>query len=43
MEKVIEVVEIKKAFGGNKVLEGVSFSAEAGKVVGIIGSSWEWI
>jgi branched-chain amino acid transport system ATP-binding protein len=37
MEKVIEVVEIKKAFGGNKVLEGVSFSAEAGKVVGIIG------
>jgi ABC-type branched-chain amino acid transport systems, ATPase component len=37
MEKVLEVVEIKKAFGGNKVLEGVSFSAEAGKVVGIIG------
>jgi branched-chain amino acid transport system permease protein len=39
-EKVIEVVEIKKAFGGNKVLEGVSFSAEAGKVVGIIGQSY---
>jgi branched-chain amino acid transport system ATP-binding protein len=37
MEKVLEVVEIKKAFGGNKVLEGVSFSAEAGKIVGIIG------
>jgi len=37
MEKVLEVVEIKKAFGGNKVLEGVSFSADAGKVVGIIG------
>ena len=34
---ILEVREIYKRFGGNRVLEGVSFSAEEGEIVGIIG------
>ena len=36
---VLEVKNIKKAFGKTQVLKGVSFSLEAGQVVAIIGSS----
>jgi len=36
---VLEVKNIKKAFGGTDVLKGVSFSLEQGQVLAIIGSS----
>ena len=36
---VLEVKNIKKAFGKTQVLKGVSFSLEKGQVVAIIGSS----
>ena len=36
---VLEVKNIKKAFGKTKVLKGVSFSLEKGQVLAIIGSS----
>ena len=36
---MLEVKNIKKAFGGLDVLKGVSFSLEQGQVLAIIGSS----
>ena len=36
---VLEVKDLKKAFGGLDVLKGVSFSLEQGQVLAIIGSS----
>ena len=36
---ILEVHDIKKAFGNNKVLKGVSFELEKGNVLSIIGSS----
>ena len=36
---ILEVHDIKKAFGNNKVLKGVSFELEQGNVLSIIGSS----
>jgi len=36
---VLEVKDLKKQFGGNDVLKGVSFQVEQGQVVAIIGSS----
>lgn len=37
--KVLEVKNLKKNFGKNEVLKGVSFSLEQGQVLAIIGSS----
>jgi len=34
---ILEVREIHKKFGGNRVLRGVSFSADEGEILGIIG------
>ena len=34
---LLEVREIKKSFGGNRVLEGVSFSLGEGEVLGVVG------
>ena len=39
MAPVIEVRDIHKRFGGLEVLKGISFSAEPGEVVALIGSS----
>ncbi len=36
---ILEVNEIKKNFGSTKVLKGITFSLEEGKVLSIIGSS----
>ena len=36
---VLEVKDLKKSFGKNQVLKGVSFSLEEGEVLSIIGSS----
>ena len=36
---VLEVRELKKSYGGQQVLRGVSFSLEKGEVLSIIGSS----
>lgn len=36
---LLEVNEIKKSFGRNEVLKGISFSQEEGTVISIIGSS----
>ena len=36
---ILEVKNLKKAFGSNDVLKGVSFSLEQGQVLAIIGSS----
>ncbi len=36
---VLEVSELRKSFGKNEVLKGVSFSLEKGEVLSIIGSS----
>lgn len=35
--KILEVRELEKSFGGNKVLKGVSFYLEEGKVLGVVG------
>ena len=35
----LEVSGIEKSFGKTKVLQGITFSAEQGEVVSIIGSS----
>ena len=37
--KILEIENIKKSFGKNQVLKGVSFSMDEGEVVSIIGSS----
>lgn len=37
--KFLEVKDIEKSFGGNRVLKGVSFGLDKGKVLVIIGSS----
>ena len=36
---ILEVNELTKDFGSTKVLKGISFSLEEGKVLSIIGSS----
>lgn len=36
---VLEINNIKKKFGNNEVLRGISFSLEEGEVLSIIGSS----
>lgn len=36
---ILEVKDIEKSFGKNKVLKGISFSLERGEVLAIIGSS----
>ena len=36
---VLEVKNIKKSFGKNEILKGISFSLEKGEVLAIIGSS----
>ena len=36
---ILEVENIRKSFGSNEVLKGISFSLEQGQVVSIIGSS----
>lgn len=36
---VLEVRELKKSYGGQEVLRGVSFCLEKGEVLSIIGSS----
>ena len=36
---ILEVNNIKKFFGHNEILKGISFSLEQGEVVSIIGSS----
>ncbi len=35
--RVLEVIEVEKSFGGNKVLKGISFGVEEGETVGIVG------
>ena len=35
--KALEVIEVEKSFGGNKVLRGISFEVEEGETVGIVG------
>ena len=37
--KVLEINQLEKSFGENKVLKGISLTAEKGDVVSIIGSS----
>ena len=39
MSAVIELKEVSKHFSGHSVLDGVSFSVEAGNTVGIVGSN----
>ena len=39
MEKIIELVHLKKAFGDNGVLHDIDFSIEKGETVSIIGAS----
>ena len=36
---ILEVTDLKKSFGKNEVLKGISFSLEQGQVLSIIGSS----
>lgn len=36
---ILEIQDIRKSFGGNDILKGISFSLEKGQVVSIIGSS----
>ena len=36
---LLEVTNLKKRFGNNQILKGVSFSLERGQVLAIIGSS----
>ncbi len=36
---ILEVSELKKSFGRNEVLKGISFSLEEGEVLSVIGSS----
>lgn len=39
MEKLLEVTNLKKSFGTNSVLKGITFSVCKGEVIAIIGSS----
>ena len=36
---ILEINNIKKSFGSNEVLKGISFSLEEGEVLSVIGSS----
>lgn len=36
---ILEISNIKKSFGNNNVLKGISFSIEEGEVLSVIGSS----
>lgn len=36
---ILEINNVKKSFGSNEVLKGISFSLEEGEVLSIIGSS----
>ena len=33
----LELINIEKSFGENKVLKGISFTAEGGKAFGLLG------
>ena len=37
--KVLEISQLEKSFGDNKVLKGINMTANRGDVVSIIGSS----
>ena len=37
MTELLHVENISKAFGGNKVLESVSFSLHQGEILGLLG------
>ena len=39
MEKLLEVINLKKSFGANPVLKGINFSVCKGEVIALIGSS----
>lgn len=39
MGAVLEVKDLRKAFGKNRVLQGVTFAVEAGQVVGVVGEN----
>jgi len=39
MEEIIKITELKKSFGKNEILKGITFSVKQGEVVSIIGSS----
>lgn len=39
MEKIIEITDVKKAFGEREVLKGITFDVSQGDVLGIIGPS----
>ena len=34
---ILEVVDLKKSFGGNQALKGVSFSLGEGEILGVVG------
>ena len=36
---LLEVQEIEKSYGSHRVLDGVSFTADSGEVVGILGAN----
>lgn len=37
MEKLLDVLDLEKSFGGNKVLDRVSFHIKRGEILGVIG------
>ena len=37
MSKIINVSDLKKSYGSKEVLKGVSFAAESGQIVGLLG------
>ena len=39
MEEILQVRDLRKSFGGNEVLHGVSFSLRRGDVLSVIGPS----
>jgi ABC-2 type transport system ATP-binding protein len=39
MKKIIEVENLYKAFGGKKVLNNLSFTIEAGRIIGLLGEN----
>ncbi|MDT7659989.1 MAG: simple sugar transport system ATP-binding protein, partial [Pseudonocardiales bacterium] len=39
METVLEVRDISKSFGPNRVLRGVSFGVEKGEIYGLMGAN----
>lgn len=37
MDNVVEVIDLKKSYGDNQVLKGISFKARKGEILGILG------